>query len=81
MPNMDDLEAHAAARGVIFVRFVALDDDLEAFPSECWRLSAPHRFADVVQKCIDAGEEAELLDIEGYYLGRVCSDGSVHWGV
>jgi hypothetical protein len=80
-PNDSNLESEARARGVIFVRFVALDDDLDASPGECWRLGVPNSFADVVAKCVDAGEEAELLDIEGYYLGRVVSDGSVEWGV
>ena len=79
-----DLEAHAAARGVIFVRFwmLAEGDDSAGVERDTVRIAELGLgMSAITIWCRDHGEEADLLDMDGHYLGRVICNGSIEWRV
>ena len=78
------VEAEAEKRQVIFARFwmLAEGDDFEVVERETVRIAdLGLGMSAVTIWCRDYGEEADLLDMDGHYLGRVICDGSIEWGV
>lgn len=69
------------ARGAVFAVFLAMDDDDAALANEAARIASVGGLAEVAARCVHEGEEAELLDRDSYYLGRVACDGSIAWGI
>jgi len=78
-----DFEGEAKERGVVFARFFALDEneDFEVFERAKVRVDQRGDIAQVMARCAEFGEQADLLDIAGYVLGAVCCDGSLEWMV
>jgi len=76
-----DFEGEAKERGVVFARFLALDekDDFEVFERAKVRIDQRGDIAQVIARCAGYGEQADLLDVAGYVLGAVYCDGSLEW--
>lgn len=79
--NQAQLSAEAEKRGAFFARFWSLadDDDFDVVERETVRIAHVGGIEAITIRCIDFGEEADLLDCVGFFVGRVHCDGSIEW--
>ena len=78
--HADNIEIAARERGATFVRFLGIDnDELEVVEAQTLRIEAAGGLRAIARRCVGAGEEAAILDVVGFTLGRVACDGTLAW--